>query len=60
MFKYALNILIIDKDMKGEIHVNIQRSKQENEASITEFSGSQDRPRLRVKRDDSQLFLNLK
>ena len=57
MFKYSLNILIIKKDRKGKIRANIQQSKPKNEASVTEFSGFQDRPRLSVRRDDGHLFL---
>lgn len=40
MFKYALNILIINKDEKGKIHSNIQ---EDNEAKMIEFPGFQDR-----------------
>lgn len=36
---------------------NIQQSKQENEDSMTEFSGFLDRLRLNGRKDDGHLFL---
>lgn len=54
MFKYALTLLIINKDKKGKMNDNIEQSKQENEASVTESSAFLDR--LNGRRDDGHLF----